>query len=197
MIVFPPRNLPGGSVDWARRVEDEIRGLSQEATDVDNHLSNLSRSTGGSLSVISETIDELLNRSSEVIYPPSISVTGSATSPPFPFASQTVTFQPAPGTRSAFFSLQAFESFSPFVTTSTVLFVRFQGSQILRLPAMPNGLSGSDPTESVNQGYFSGFCRITTQNNVPPVFEIEYVRSGSSTASTATLSNISMTLMRS
>lgn len=198
MTVFPPSSLPGGSANWARQVEKALKDTSNTLASTSSSLNNVGRASEGQLATSAGLIEELLNRGMEVANLNQMSVTGDATAPPFPSTSQTHTFAAVPGNRTGFLSFQALYSSDPdSVTSNPLVFVRLSGNRLMRMGADITPGTGISPEESAVFGTVRGFCRVGLPNNEPVPIEVVLYRTGGSTASTLTLSDITLSLTRS
>lgn len=101
-FAYPQRNLPGRAEDWGRAVEAQQGILSKEVRQVNQAWENSARATGGQLAVIasqidtvtaqqdllSATVEELDARRMIFTTAANLSVTGNATTTPFPSATR-------------------------------------------------------------------------------------------------------------
>lgn len=195
-MIFPSRNLPGAAADWGRSVENRISSLDREQTLEFQSGNNGDRSTGSQLATIGRQVEELSYRATDSFFVPPMSVTGTATTPPYPSVIQTLTFPAAVGDRSALLTVSAKSTTTLPSGPAGVLFVRANGVRVIRI--VPLGGTGSGiPDETAGQGVLNGFCRINTLSGVDPVIDLEWARGPGSTSSTLTLFDIVVSLTRS
>lgn len=197
MTVFPPRDLPGRGEAWGREVESRVNQSLRGVQRLQQALGNSSRSSSGQLASTSELIDELSNRAMDIAAIPNMSVTGTATVAPFPTTTYTHTFPATPGLRTGFLMFNGVSSVSPLRSTSSVVFLRYQGRLLTRLLPDLTGYAAIDPVESSNRGEVTGFCRMDLPDDGPVPIEIQFSRGPDSVSSTVTLSNITLALTRS
>ena len=195
-MIFPSRNLPGKASDWGRSVESRISSLEREQSLELQSGNNGDRSTGSQLATIGRQVDELSARATDTIFAAEMSVTGTATVPPFPSVTQTLVFPAADREISALLTVSAKSSTTLPSGPSGVLFVRSSGIRVIR--TVPLGGTGTGiPNESAGLGVLNGFCRIATFPGVDPVITLEWARGPGATASTLTLLDIAVSLTRS
>jgi len=85
--VFPRRNLGDDADPWGRAVEGRTEGTERRQDQIEQTLGNFGRLSGSQLEVLSRQINELSARGIETFNFPDASVTGSATTAPFPTGS--------------------------------------------------------------------------------------------------------------
>src|SRR5690606_13464255 len=103
--VMPARNLPGGAEAWGREMDNGLDLLEGEQNISSQRVKNYLRSTSGQLAVLSRNVNELTYRATESVVLPDISVTGNATSEPFPRVDTQIQFEAAPGDRRGILSI--------------------------------------------------------------------------------------------
>lgn len=111
--VFPRRNLPAASEPWGRKHDDVVRSQGRRITNLELASQSNNRANAGQLGVIgrqlealeqqqaelSRTVSELEARRMLFVTAASTSVTGNATTAPFPTATRDFTFEPPEGGR--------------------------------------------------------------------------------------------------
>lgn len=97
VLPFPRRNLGGEAEPWGRAVENHLQKLESTLGQVGQNTNNQGRSTGSQLAVLSRQAEALQSQTEELaqrgvfqMSGPEVSVTGSATTAPFPTASGSV-----------------------------------------------------------------------------------------------------------
>lgn len=196
MNVFPPRSLPGASDTWGREIENSLNQSESEIARASSTFRNLERASSGQLATSSGVIAELLSRAAEVASLSNMSVTGNATSAPFPTTTQDHTFNGVAG-GSGFLVFQAQYTESPVRPTTPAVFIRMGGSLLMRIT--PEILLGAaiTPLEARSTGTLSGFCRIPLTSGTPPTVQVQLSRGANPSTSTITMSNVSLSLTRS
>lgn len=92
MDVYPPRDLPGRSDDWGRRVEGVAEDLYKAQVQLRQTVNNGQRATAGQLALLSRQLDriqknqeDLLGRTSRAVFwQGNVSFSSSATAVPMP-----------------------------------------------------------------------------------------------------------------
>lgn len=143
--VFPRRNLPPESEPWGRKHDEVSRSHTRTLEDIRLSLLGLNRASAGQLGVVGRQLDELERqqleieanvaelqaRSTHFDSPANLSVTGNATTAPFPSATRNFSF-PAPtgGRRAAVLTFSWDYTNSGSSTVSAYADIR-QGSTII------------------------------------------------------------------
>lgn len=198
MYVFPAANLPGRAAQWGRAVEGEIRSIDSLASQSSQSWGNWNRAASGQLAVIGERLSEISYRSSLSTQIETLSVTGSATSEPFPRLDRLVTFPATPGSRQARVVLSGNVSESPSTSSRLYVYLLFNGTVIGAdqiQPVVPNA-----PSEWSNNWPALVVGTLTTQSNVPTEITVRIVRGADSFtpgSSTMTLESPILTLSQS
>lgn len=197
--VFPPSNLPGRATAWGRSIEGTIRAQEKDLAQFESSVNNWSRFTGGQLSVMARNIEEVYSRSTESVRLETISVSGDATSEPFPRANRTVTFSPTPKSRNGFVTV------SGDVTNSASSFQRvyvylLSGEDVIGGAWAQPFSPISTPMEWQNNAPIFVTGAISIPENVSPSVTVRVVRASdqfSPEFSTVSLVNPVVTLTRS
>lgn len=197
--IFPPSNLPNRSEAWGRAVEGEIRYQERQVGQVSSRGGNWSRFTEGQLAVMGRNLNEITGRSAESVVMPNISVTGSATSEPYPRVDTSVSFSPADKTRRAFVTLSGTASTTSTSSERMYVFLLFGGSIIGGSWAQPF-TALSTPVEWQNSAPITVFGGVTLQPGVPVSVTVRVIRAAddfSAGTSTLTLNSPVISLARS
>lgn len=187
MTSFPPRNLPADAEDWGRAAERRIESSESLLESFNRSVNNSSRFTGGQLSVFGGQVDEQLARTTLLASPADLSVTGNATSEPFPRASRSVSFPNPGGARAAQLEVYVHHDYSASATV--YVYVTYQGGIVSKLMWMQETDEAGFTFENPRRGY--GLANISLPASGPVDFDITLVRVGFTSATTTeTLSDI-------
>lgn len=99
--VFPRRNLGEDADPWGRAAENRIIQAEKRQDQIDQSVGNFGRLSGSQLEVLSRQVNELSARGIDTFDFPTASVTGSATTAPFPVGSSTLTIPGRANSRAA------------------------------------------------------------------------------------------------
>lgn len=191
MAVYPPRNLPGLAEQWGRAVERKLESIDSDFTQLSQSSNNSDRANSGQLAVLSAAITELQERRSYSTTPADLSVTGTATTAPFPNATRAFTLPAPEGSRVAMVGFSAELANTGGNTNPVNAFVELlYGSTVVArtdggVPRAASAPAGWYPT--VN---FFTFLNIPSGSD--PSFSVRLTRVGFTSAST-TLSLQNMT----
>lgn len=198
-LVFPYRNLPPRSEQWGRAIEGEIREQEKSLQQFSSSVGNSGRYSSGQLSVMARNLDEIASRSTEVVRLDSFSVSGSATSEPFPRQERDVTFPAVSETRNALISISGNASSSANVGARLYVFLLYQGEVISSSWAQPYS-AGSTPVEWLNDAPIFSAGNVVAPGGGSVTFTVRIVRASDSFApgsSTLTLESPIVSLTRS
>lgn len=197
--IFPKRNLPSRAEQWGRAIEGEIVSIEKEITQEVQREENWGRASSGRLSVLSRNLDEIAERSSESFQLESLSVSGSATSEPFPRVNKVVSFSPTSGRRNALITLTGNVSETPQTGARLYVYLLHQGNVIGATQIQPVFMF-STPNEWANNAPARLVSVLTTSSGQPTDITVRLVRGTDPTipgSSTLTLKDPIITLTKS
>lgn len=194
--VFPRRNLPGRAEKWGRSIESNLNDLVDRNRALDRVVDNGLRSNSGQAAFLTNQVDSLLSRATQLQVIPSLSITGGAQTEPLPRSETLLTFNPPP------FSTSALIQFSGEMTTSNAsvphagfLEVGYDIDVIDKTMGNFSRLA-MKPAAWPNSLILEGFARVDVFEGTSPSFRFGLIRKGlgSSTVTTITVSNLSVSL---
>lgn len=199
-LIFPPRNLPGGAVAWARETENTLQRVHATNQNMRGSLETSGTSSGGQLAVVSNNVNEIYLRSPEIRKLTSMSVSGSATAEPYPRSNQTVIFDPSPEQRNAFVTISGRVTSSPQINgVRMYVYLLYNGAVAAFNFAVPVA-SASTPLEWQNNDSLFAFGTVSIAAGESPEFTVRAVRAADAFTpgtSTLTLNDAVVTLSRS
>lgn len=199
-LIFPPRNLPGGAVAWARETENALQRVHATNLNLGQTFDNSGVSSAGQLAVIANNVNEIYLRSPEIKELTPMSVTGSATAEPYPRSNQTVTFDPSPEKRNAFVTVSGRVTSSPQINgVRMYVYLMYKGDVAAFNFAIPVA-GASTPLEWLNNDSLFAFGTVSIPAGESPQFTVRAVRAAdpfSPGSSTLTLEGPVVTLSRS
>lgn len=196
--VMPARNLPGSAEAWGREMDNGLDLLEGEQNISSQRVKNYLRSTSGQLAVLSRNVNELTYRATESVVLPNISVTGNATSEPFPRVDTQVQFEAAPGDRRGILSISGTASSTASKEDTMYIVLLVRGEIVcsgLAQPFQPL----STPSEWNNNDPVTIFGLVETRDEDPLEVTVRIIRVGDpfvSGSSTLTLNSPVVTLTR-
>ena len=197
--IFPRRNLPPRAEQWGRSVEGEIETVEKAQTQDVQSDGNWSRASAGRLAVLSNSIGEIGDRLSNSVQMTDMSVTGGATSEPFPRLDRIVTFPATQGNRTARIVLTGNVVESVETQSRLYVYVLYKG-QILSAAQVQPSAPASTPIEWRNDAPAFVLGTLDTEDGVPTQVTVRIVRGADQFTpgvSTMTLVSPVITLTRS
>lgn len=198
---YPRRNLPGGAEAWGRGVESQINQARKTLDLAEQRLRNDQRWEAGQAAVLSRQIDNLYEQSLEIRTVPNFSVSGSATSEPFPRASQTVTFSAPQRSRSALLmTYGVLQTSSSSGIHSGAVEIIYKGAVVGKMYSNWSNPGTVPSGWSKTLSYMSEPCRVSLPAEEAPEITLRLIREGdpfSPGSSTVTFRDISVSLLKS